>query len=190
MKAAFSFWEDRIAPLFDVSEHLKIVEIDDGRVAASEEDSILVDTPAQRALWLAERSISLLVCGAVSRQLLALLSAYGIEVRPFVSGSIDSVIDAWLAGALDTAAFSMPGCPWRAVNGISRGSDGEGGSGMDAGAGGRRGGGTAGGRRGAGARGPSGSCVCTACGHTEPHERGIPCQTRKCPRCGAPMTRM
>jgi hypothetical protein len=37
--------------------------------------------------------------------------------------------------------------------------------------------------------GPSGSCICVGCGHEEPHDRGIPCVERKCPRCGKQMIR-
>ena len=49
-----------------------------------------------------------------------------------------------------------------------------------------------GGRRGLGggfAHGPGGDCICPNCNYREPHHRGIPCFNKKCPRCGAPMTR-
>jgi len=49
-----------------------------------------------------------------------------------------------------------------------------------------------GGRRGLGggfAHGPGGDCICSNCNYHEPHQRGIPCFNKKCPRCGAPMTR-
>jgi len=48
------------------------------------------------------------------------------------------------------------------------------------------------GRRGLGGGiglGPSGECLCPNCGHREPHQRGDPCYTKKCPKCGALMTR-
>ena len=37
--------------------------------------------------------------------------------------------------------------------------------------------------------GPGGECVCPNCGHREPHQLGVPCYARKCPKCGTPMTR-
>jgi len=37
--------------------------------------------------------------------------------------------------------------------------------------------------------GPGGNCVCPSCGETAPHEMGTPCNTMKCPNCGAVMTR-
>lgn len=43
------------------------------------------------------------------------------------------------------------------------------------------------GRRGLG---PGGECYCPNCGYRESHQAGVPCYTKKCPRCGAPMTRL
>jgi len=58
----------------------------------------------------------------------------------------------------------------------------------------RRGGGGfgRGGYRGLGggfARGPGGYCICPNCNYRQPHKLAVPCNTRKCPKCGALMTR-
>jgi predicted DNA-binding protein (UPF0251 family) len=45
------------------------------------------------------------------------------------------------------------------------------------------------GRMGGFALGPGGECVCTNCGNTVSHQRGVPCYQMKCPKCGSPMTR-
>ncbi|MBN1861921.1 MAG: hypothetical protein JW840_10750 [Candidatus Thermoplasmatota archaeon] len=37
--------------------------------------------------------------------------------------------------------------------------------------------------------GPGGECLCPNCGHREPHSRGLPCSTIRCPRCGSLMIR-
>ena len=37
--------------------------------------------------------------------------------------------------------------------------------------------------------GPSGECVCPACGAKVPHQRGVPCYDIKCPKCGTKMAR-
>lgn len=31
-------------------------------------------------------------------------------------------------------------------------------------------------------------CRCSNCGHQEPPLLGVPCYTRTCPKCGAPMS--
>jgi uncharacterized protein len=35
-----------------------------------------------------------------------------------------------------------------------------------------------------------GECRCPNCGHREPHQIAVPCYSRSCPKCGAPMTRV
>jgi hypothetical protein len=37
--------------------------------------------------------------------------------------------------------------------------------------------------------GPIGTCVCQYCGYREAHQRGIPCNQRKCPKCGIRLKR-
>lgn len=37
--------------------------------------------------------------------------------------------------------------------------------------------------------GSQGICICPACGHTEAHQQGLPCNHLKCAHCGAPMRR-
>jgi uncharacterized paraquat-inducible protein A len=32
-------------------------------------------------------------------------------------------------------------------------------------------------------------CVCTQCGFSQPHERGVPCTEIRCSKCGAAMVR-
>lgn len=64
------------------------------------------------------------------------------------------------------------------------GGQGTGGQGMGQGRG--QGAGRMGGARAAGV---GGNCVCTKCGHREPHERGVPCMQKKCPQCGSTLIR-
>lgn len=39
------------------------------------------------------------------------------------------------------------------------------------------------------AQGPGGDCGCPNCGYKEPHQLGVPCYNKNCPKCGSPMTR-
>jgi len=49
-----------------------------------------------------------------------------------------------------------------------------------------RGVGIGGSRAGAG---PGGECICPECGTVVPHEAGIPCSYKVCPKCGSKMMR-
>jgi predicted amidophosphoribosyltransferase len=37
--------------------------------------------------------------------------------------------------------------------------------------------------------GPGGNCVCPNCGEKVPHQRGTPCYSMSCPKCGTKMVR-
>lgn len=39
------------------------------------------------------------------------------------------------------------------------------------------------------AGGAVGTCRCPNCGHTQPHERGVPCMQVQCPKCKTSMVR-
>jgi len=109
VKAAFSVWESRIAPLFDTARKVYLVESRDGRTVSESDHTLAGDLP-QRFTWLVEQGVDTLVCGAVSRPLQERLSAAGIRVIPFVAGGLREVIQAWRDGKLNGAAFAMPGC--------------------------------------------------------------------------------
>jgi len=34
------------------------------------------------------------------------------------------------------------------------------------------------------AGGETGFCICAKCGHSEQHQRGVPCVQKQCPKCG------
>jgi len=37
--------------------------------------------------------------------------------------------------------------------------------------------------------GPAMVCVCSKCGYQETKARGVPCASKKCPKCSSPMIR-
>jgi predicted Fe-Mo cluster-binding NifX family protein len=113
MRAAFSAWGSRIAPVFEVAQEALVVDAAAHRVLREVQEPMPADLPAQAALRLAELQVGTLVCGAISRPTVAAIEAYGIEVRSFRAGEVREVVEAWLAGTLDRSAFCMPGCGCR-----------------------------------------------------------------------------
>jgi predicted Fe-Mo cluster-binding NifX family protein len=114
MKAAFSAWNHRIAPVFDAAKQLHIVEAESGRIIRETTQVLADDLPAQKLPRLAEWGIDTLVCGAISRPMQVMVKAYGIQVIPFVMGDLYHVIQAWLSDRLEDDLFTMPGCRGRA----------------------------------------------------------------------------
>lgn len=204
MRAAFAYLDKRIAPVFDTAQQIHIVEVESGRIVNERQELLVQDQPVQKTLKLAELGVSTLICGAISRPLQVTITAYGIQLIPFVAGELKEVIRAWIKGGLKGKAFAMPGCCGRGrgrsgcvddsnreeiiMNGRGRGGmgTGSGRSGMGGGGGQGQGRGRMGGPMAGGALG---TCLCPKCGHREAHERGVPCVQRQCPKCGTAMAR-
>jgi predicted Fe-Mo cluster-binding NifX family protein len=176
MKTAFSSWNNRIAPVFDVARQIFLVEIDADRITGEVEETIPPDDLAAKAQCLAGLGVNTLVCGAITRPMQGLVTSYGIKVIPFVAGELREVVHAWIEGRIHDELFAMPGCCPQARR--------RGGRGM-----GMR---TVQGRCGMGdtPQGESGfTCSCPNCSYHEPHERGVPCSRKQCPVCGSALIR-
>jgi len=109
MKTAFTYWNKRIAPVFDTARHIRIIETESGQIVCDTLEMLESDQPTQKALRLSELGVSTLVCGAISKSLHEMVAAYGIQVIPFVAGDLQEVIKAWIED-LDLKDFAMPGC--------------------------------------------------------------------------------
>jgi predicted Fe-Mo cluster-binding NifX family protein len=206
MKTAFTVWNDRIAPLFDVAGKIHLVESEAGHITA--QTSICLDdpSPALKVRRLADLGVQMLVCGAISRAAQNILTAYGIELIAYIGGDLDAVIKAWRHNELSTDILRMPGSSNHfrggcvsnhpAIKELVMGNNQWGGRRQNRDGRGR-GGGEGGGRKcrttSGGGPGRSnramGQCLCAQCGHEEPHQPGIPCLDQRCPHCGETMTR-
>ena len=119
MRIALTIWQDRIAPVFDVSREATVYETGDGEPVAAHTLTLNDPHPAARAQQLADAGVAMLVCGAISRCAAEMLAARKIEVVPFVAGRADEVLQAALDGSLDRVEWTMPGC--RRGGGAGRG---------------------------------------------------------------------
>jgi len=65
---------------------------------------------AFRARRLTELGVHVLICGAISWPLEAMLVSAGVRVIAQTCGPVEDVLRAFLAGQLASEAFLMPGC--------------------------------------------------------------------------------
>ncbi len=108
-------WSGRVSPVFDSAGELLLLDIQQGQVTARDHVAVDGAEPLQRVSMLADKGVTTLICGAVSRLLADWLAARGVEVLPFVCGDVEEVISAFLDGRLPSDELTMPGCcgRWR-----------------------------------------------------------------------------
>ncbi len=106
--------------MFDVAEQVVLVELDEADGGDRVTESLGDTGPHARAQRLVELGVDLLVCGAISWPLEALLAAGGIRVISFVCGQVEEVVQALRDGSIKQERFSMPGCCRRGRHGRTR----------------------------------------------------------------------
>ena len=100
----------RISPVFDAARRLLLVDIEDGREVGRTEEVLEKSQLAPRASRIAELHTDVLICGAISQPLEAMLISAGVEVIPQTCGQVEEVLQAFVSGQLTGDAFVMPGC--------------------------------------------------------------------------------
>jgi len=111
MKVAIPVWNGYVSNVFDFAHQLWLVEIDEDRQVSRLEVPLSSETLPQRAGILKKLGADVLICGAISRPLAQMVTAYRIELLPFVTGRVEEVLQAYLTGQLGQARFAMP-CWW------------------------------------------------------------------------------
>ena len=111
MKVALAVWNGRIAPVLDVAGTLRVLEIHDGRIEGEETLSVKPGTGIWgRVSAIRDTGADVLVCGAVSGPVHRMLVDGGMDVRPFISGDSEEVLQAFMSNMLHEPRFRMPGC--------------------------------------------------------------------------------
>jgi predicted Fe-Mo cluster-binding NifX family protein len=110
MKVGIPTWDGRISPVLDVARRLLIVDVK-GNSEVSRSGADLAGThPAARVEQMRGLGVEVLICGAVSWPLEAILTSAGVRVIPQTCGLVEDVLRAFLAGQLRDESFLMPGC--------------------------------------------------------------------------------
>lgn len=147
MNVAIPTLADRVSPVFDVAQTMVLVDLDGDRERSRQTVPLHSRDLGRRVAELTQHGVNVLICGAISRPLEALLRAAAIEVVPQTCGAVEEVLRAFVAGRLHEPEFLMPGCCGRR----RRGWCGDGGGRRRAGGRGR---GARGGEARQGSRGP------------------------------------
>jgi len=109
VKIAIAHWQNRVSPVFDVSDSLFLIDIDKAGRKKSLTVMLTHRQPLQRSREVADLGVDVLICGAISHALERFLISAGIEVNCFICGNINVVTEAYLDGQLAQDRFQMPG---------------------------------------------------------------------------------
>lgn len=127
MKIAIAYHNNRVSPVFDESDKVLIIHIQNRREVKRVEAMLRSRNPFARAEEVSGLEIDVLICGAVSRGLEAALVAAGVRVVGFVCGYIDEILSAYVCKRFVDDRFFMPGCRGRQRRHRRRGRHGRGG---------------------------------------------------------------
>ncbi len=109
MKIAIPVWNGFVSNVFDFAHRLLLVDIENAKMVNRSEVDLKTESLPQRASSLKNLGVDVLICGAISRALTNMVMASGIQVLPYVTGCVDDVLQAYLAGQLVQPQFTMPG---------------------------------------------------------------------------------
>jgi predicted Fe-Mo cluster-binding NifX family protein len=171
----------RVDPRFGRCLCFVIVETESSGVEVLENEAAKITGGAgvQAAQMIANAGVDAVITGSLGPNAAEVLAAAGLKVYTGISGTLREVLQRDKNGTLQ-ATFDSSASASATVAGTGPGVAVGRGRGMGRGRGGR-------GRR-VGA-GPTGNCVCPACGEHVSHQPGLPCFEVRCPKCGAAMIR-
>lgn len=120
MLIAVPIWQDRVSPVLDAATRLLVITRRRGAEVRRRE-ILLGPLPAEAfARSVAELRVDVLLCAAVSEQLLRALRLRGVRVRPHLCGEVQAVLRAFCRRQLGRDEFRMPGCGGRHQQGGCR----------------------------------------------------------------------
>ncbi|MBN1605668.1 MAG: hypothetical protein JW940_03505 [Polyangiaceae bacterium] len=113
MKAVLPIDGNRISPVLDAARTFVLVAASSDGALTRKEVVIADEDPVTKAKRIAQLGANVLICGAVSWPLEAVLLSTGMRVIPNTCGPLNEVAAAYFAGGLTEQAFLLPGCPGR-----------------------------------------------------------------------------
>ncbi len=171
----------RVAPVLDWCSRIQIFPQEQAGEEEGQEFFLPHLDPAARLKFLKDKGVTVLICGALSADLLHCARQLGITIVWGVAGEVAEVCRCYRQNQLNQPRFWLPGCRglrWHRSGVLARNQ----------------------GRcRRSGVGVPEritnvkanahALCICPICQVTVPRERGLPCHRLRCPNCGHALSR-
>jgi len=109
MRLAIPIHNNHLAAVADFAGNFLLVDIKGASETGRKTVFCDVNIVPAKVAMLDDNKVDTLICGAVSRPFAAMVIHSGIRLVPFISGSLEDVLDAYLQGRLSDPRFLMPG---------------------------------------------------------------------------------
>jgi predicted Fe-Mo cluster-binding NifX family protein len=109
MKLGITVWEEKVSPLLDTASRILICQLEDQEEIRRFETFLEERELSRRCSRIHGLGIDTLICGAISRPCLSMLTGLGVKVVPWISGYSEDVLQAYRDGTLFHAKYLMPG---------------------------------------------------------------------------------
>lgn len=109
MKVAIPLFGLMVSPRFDCAPNLLLLTLENGKVSAREEISLIPLNPWQRVEWLKEVGVNALICGGIDGNSAQALKESRIQVISWVAGDANEALSRFLRGALAPGLNLCPG---------------------------------------------------------------------------------
>ncbi len=109
MRVAVTAWEDRVSPVLDSARILLIADVEGEQIVDRFYEPVSPGVISRTLESLRKHNVATMICGAASEESIALLENSGIELFPFVTGKIDTILNRFIKGE-ELEIFAMPGC--------------------------------------------------------------------------------
>lgn len=109
MKLGITVWEEKISPLLDSASRILICQLEGQKETRRFETFLEEREVSRKCSRIHGLGIDTLICGAISRPCLTMLTGLGVRVIPWISGYSEDVLRAYREGALFNAKYLMPG---------------------------------------------------------------------------------
>ena len=117
MNLALAAYENRIASLFESLDRFIIIDSQSNNLQNSISIPVTDKSPMHLSHLLKTNKVELLICGAISGCIQQMLEAHNVQVIPWITGNLESVIHAYKMGEIFLPQFTMPGCGKRGRHG-------------------------------------------------------------------------
>ncbi len=110
-RIAVPVWADYICPVLDFARSILVVDMAGVKEQSRESFPCSPSPPIWLPNRMSELGVEVIICGALSYELLRLLQMKNITIIPYIQGNVHEVFNAYWAGTLSLPKFRLPGMP-------------------------------------------------------------------------------